>query len=729
MKRHIIKMLFLISPFQILNAQPGCPAVSVSPANVSMCSGCTTLTAIVQGTVATTSYSVSSIPYAPFSFNTGTPILIGIDDLWSDTVSLPFCFDFYGNTYSKCIVGANGCLSFDLSNANNYNTWPIGDPIPTTNVPDLFNSIMAPWQDIDPTYMGSIYWELTGAAPCRQLIVSWDSLPYYGDPNSVMTGACTNPLWASQQIVLYETTNIIEINIRNKELCTGWNGGYAIEGIQNSTGTQAVAVPGRNYPALWTATNDSWRFTPTGAPQYTLTWYDGATPIGNNLSVIVCPSVTTTYTAQLVNNTCSGPVTVTDQATVTISPSFTLTTSSTPASCGGSDGTATVTITGGGTPPFIYLWSTVPVQATQTATGLSSGTYTVSVTDQNNCTVTATVNVASTNSVTASALVTGQNPICPGQSTTLTANMNGGTAPFNFLWSPASSLSSSSSQTVTATPAATTVYTVIITDVNGCTSSASCTVNISTPPAVTASGDVTVCPGETTILTGFGADIYTWSPPAGLNTTTGNTVSANPQVTTSYQVIGQDATTGCTDTASVTVNTSPAPIANFSITNSPQVYTLPVIFGNSSTGATSYLWLFGDASTDFQQDAVHQYNAAAVWPVCLIAYNAIGCVDTTCKDVILTDVLGDIFLPNVFSPNGDHVNDLFTPVGFAINTFEINIYNRWGETVYTSADYASGWDGSFKGTESPMGVYVYSVKVAFTNGDKKNLAGHVTLIR
>ncbi|MBI4930314.1 MAG: hypothetical protein HY841_06095, partial [Bacteroidetes bacterium] len=63
--------------------QSACPSVSVTPGNVSICSGCTTLTATVQGSVATTSYSVASTAYTPFSYNTGTPVLVNIDDQWS----------------------------------------------------------------------------------------------------------------------------------------------------------------------------------------------------------------------------------------------------------------------------------------------------------------------------------------------------------------------------------------------------------------------------------------------------------------------------------------------------------------------------------------------------------------------------------------------------------------------------------------------------------------------
>src|SRR5688572_16144042 len=103
--KNIITLLLLIFSFQILNAQPGCPNVSITPSNLNICGGCTTLTATIQGTVTTTSYSVDSIPYTPFSFNTGTPVLIGIDDRWSDVINLPFCFDFFGNTYTQCVVG------------------------------------------------------------------------------------------------------------------------------------------------------------------------------------------------------------------------------------------------------------------------------------------------------------------------------------------------------------------------------------------------------------------------------------------------------------------------------------------------------------------------------------------------------------------------------------------------------------------------------------------------
>src|SRR5436190_1029071 len=80
------------------------------------------------------------------------------------------------------------------------------------------NSIMGPYQDIDPTFQGLIDWRVTGAFPCRTFNISFYQIPYYGDPNSVYTGAGCGPFFATSQIILYETTNVIEIYIANKNV-------------------------------------------------------------------------------------------------------------------------------------------------------------------------------------------------------------------------------------------------------------------------------------------------------------------------------------------------------------------------------------------------------------------------------------------------------------------------------------------------------------------------------
>src|SRR5204863_7121906 len=111
--------------------------------------------------------------------------------------NLPFCFQFFGNTYTQCIIGANGCIGFNVANAGGYNTWPIGAPIPSATPADMLNTIMGPWHDIDPSVGGSQHYQLQGTAPCRRLVVSWYHI-------TMFFGVCNSSL-ATQQIVLYET--------------------------------------------------------------------------------------------------------------------------------------------------------------------------------------------------------------------------------------------------------------------------------------------------------------------------------------------------------------------------------------------------------------------------------------------------------------------------------------------------------------------------------------------
>lgn len=314
-------LLLCITLFsQVTFAQSSsCPNLTVGP-NASLCSGCTSISATLQGTKATTSYSVSSVAYSPFPYSSGTSVLLGIDDTWSSAITLPFCFEFYGTSYTQLLIGSNGIITFDLADAGGYCPWPLsaGTTIPTTTLPT--NSIMGIYEDVDPTNMGAIYHQVVGTAPCRAFVVSFDQVPYYGDPNSVSPGSCSGALFGTYQIVLYETTNNIDINIGNKESCSGWNGGLAIQGIQNAAGNAAVAVAGRNN-TVFSASNDAYRFTPTGAPQYTFNWYaPGNVSIGTTPTISVCPTTTTTYTATIVNNTCNGPITFSSPVTVTVTP-------------------------------------------------------------------------------------------------------------------------------------------------------------------------------------------------------------------------------------------------------------------------------------------------------------------------------------------------------------------------------------------------------------------------
>jgi gliding motility-associated-like protein len=386
--KKIASLLFLLVFATSLKAQTtNCPAVFAGP-DVSFCgsTGCDTLNATVQGTVSTSSYGVGAIPYNPYPFNGSNQILINIDDIWSAVIPMPFCFEYFGQTYNSIVIGSNAIVTFDLAQANQYCQWPISAGIPSNSNP--VNSIMAPFHDIDPSVGGfaSINWEVYGTAPCREFVISWDTVPMF---------SCNNMI-ASSQLVLHESTNVIDVFLKTKPLCAGWNAGAAILGIQDQTGTNAYVVPGYNYPAQWTAQNEGWRFSPTGTPNYTFGWYDLAgNLLSNSQSYYVCPTSTTSYVAVVNNSSCAGPIVVSDTVTIGISPSsLVLASTSTPAICNGSNGTATTNPTGTG--PFTYSWQPGG-QTTQSISGIPPGAYYVYVTDGGGCTEIDTVYVTNTN--------------------------------------------------------------------------------------------------------------------------------------------------------------------------------------------------------------------------------------------------------------------------------------------------------------------------------------------
>lgn len=89
----------------------------------------------------------------------------------------------------------------------------------------------------------------------------------------------------------------------------------------------------------------------------------------------------------------------------------------------------------------------------------------------------------------------------------------------------------------------------------------------------------------------------------------------------------------------------------------------------------------------------------------------------------------DVFMPNVFTPNGDNKNDVFLPYSNYMQSVTMRIFNQWGQEVFFSTELNKGWDGTFKGTEQPVGVYIYVVTVVMQNGNKVNKKGSLNLIR
>ncbi len=273
----------------------------------------------------TTSYIVEPIAYNPPRSFSGlaNPVSVNVDDVWSPVVNLPFNFCFYGNTYSQCVIGSNGILSFNTGLAGTSSGYLFNSNIPVSGNSVLReNSIFGVFHDINPGVgtLKEVGWELiTLPTGCRALVASWSNVPMFDENAILYTG----------MMVLYENSNIIEVYIKEKNIdnfgAGTWNDGNAIVGIQNSTGTIASVAPGRNgLDPNWTSTNEAWRFVPNGTSIASIKWYEGAGVagpiVGTTPTINVCPTATTVYTAEITYTLCNGTtLKVNDQTTVTVS--------------------------------------------------------------------------------------------------------------------------------------------------------------------------------------------------------------------------------------------------------------------------------------------------------------------------------------------------------------------------------------------------------------------------
>jgi len=227
----------------------------------------------------------------------------------------------------------------------------------------------------------------------------------------------------------------------------------------------------------------------------------------------------------------------------------------------------------GGTGPYTYSWApasnlsstTVARPVVNSFAGLPV-TYTVTVTDANGCVGTDQVVVTPVNAVLSDA---GPDvALCRGFSTPIggAPSASGGTPPYTYAWSPAAGLSSTTVPNPIATPASTTVYTLTVTDVNGCSMSEAATITVNASITVDAGVSRNVCMGVPATIGGTPTAsggrppfTYAWTPAAGLSSTTISNPVATVAVPTIYQVVVTDAL-GCRDSSTVTLTPVPPPI-------------------------------------------------------------------------------------------------------------------------------------------------------------------------
>ncbi len=298
---------------------------------------------------------------------------------------------------------------------------------------------------------------------------------------------------------------------------------------------------------------------------------------------------------------------------------------------------------------------------------------------------------------------TANGPVCSGTGLVLSA-----TGGVQYSWTGPNNYSATGPTVIIGAVGASQAgkYYVSVTDALGCSALDSTLVAvIQSPEAVLEFDDTTVCRGTPITLRSSGGATYTWTPSEGLSSGKIANPVALPLVTTRYQVvIGEGA---CFDTGYVNVAVLEAPTADAGpdrILIEGQSVTL---LGQTGGGAGAHSW---EPPVFMNDPALLQptVNPPADFIYVLQATSNNGC--GTDRDTVFVKVYPNIKIPNVFTPNGDGVNDTWQIEALeAYPTFELLLFNRYGQLIFTSKSAARPWDGKVAGRPVPTGTYYFTL--------------------
>lgn len=322
------------------------------------------------------------------------------------------------------------------------------------------------------------------------------------------------------------------------------------------------------------------------------------------------------------------------------------------------------------------------------------------------------------------------NRICEGESVMLSAGVDRGNG--SFIWTPSLGLDDPTSSNPMASPITTTTYQVTVSE-GGCEDVAEVEVVVNPLP----SGDYFATKEESceeltvSFLENFQhANSYIWQfgdESAISNEPNPTHVYPNPGTyPVSLTVVGVG---GCSIKVKQNpIIVSPRAMADFLTEPSiPAEIPLPnaaVQFSNLSTNGVSFFWDFGDGNVSTDENPLHNYQESGSYTVTLTVLDEQGCpAQIEYQPIVVIDP--SLFIPNVFSPNSDGVNDLFQVKYDGKEAVSVEIFDRWGRTVYTAVSHLQPWNGvTDKGNAAHEGVYYYVIKVG-----ERFFKGNLTLLR
>jgi gliding motility-associated-like protein len=606
----------------IVNAQTCFGAFAGADINLPCNTLCTPFTAQIPEIKSTEKYTVNSIPYTPYAFVTSAPLVqhpctggatTAQDDKYFASTSLPFNFCFYGTTYNYGVIGSNGVISFDLNDALKGNTYIMSNSIPFIGTgtqgtgacpspggtkyphPAIFGLYYDIWPVVGDPY--KIEQRVEGTSPCRRWVVSFNNVKLFDCPGVTTTF----------QMVMYESTNIVEVYVQDKPICNGGNA-KAIIGIQDlNAGPSTLSAPGRNLFQN-NISNEAWQFKPDGSSSLLdhveLVLNGGVIATGTLGSLTngyydvdfgnVCPPAgINQYVVRGVYKVCNdNPATfyfIEDTVEINrIAPFFTNGSTTNPLCKGLSTGQVVFNPIGT-TAPYDYSKDGgVTYVTNNTFTGLAAGTYNFKVRDVNGCVKDTAIIITEPTQLTASAITT--SATCPNNDGSIDITAGGGTPAYEY--SINNGVNYQASNQFVNLPIGN-YNNIRIRDANGCITPATAIIVLNDTMRLELGADSTICFGSSITLipqTNTLTDTFKWTPKASLNFDTVRTPIATPTDTTKYYLTAKWGL--CTRQDSITVKVLHKPVANAGKDTTVCYKTNATLFGSASnlSGTVNFAW-------------------------------------------------------------------------------------------------------------------------------------------
>lgn len=375
-----------------------------------------------------------------------------------------------------------------------------------------------------------------------------------------------------------------------------------------------------------------------------------------------------------------------------------------------------------------FSWSPVinmtnPATATPVVRPLQTTRYYVTLTESN-CINTDSVLVRVVNAVSLQAM--NDTTICQGDTIRLRVQSDG----LQFQWTPAAQIINPLAQNPLVVTQNSTLYQVTA-RIGGCTNTQSIRVIPVPYPQVNAGPDLTICYKATTVINGnTDGSNWAWQPVRLLNNASSLNPLANPDITTDYILTATD-NRGCPKPVSDTVRVNVEPAIRLQVTADTTV-----VVGQPlqllASGAASYQWSPQDylSSTVIAGPVARFTSETPGFRYKVVATSTAGCKDSALVLVRVFKSGPAVYVPTAFTPNNDGRNDLLFPIAAGMRSIRyFNIYNRWGQLVFSTQRNGHGWDGRINGQLQTTATYVWTVSAVDYNGNNYFQKGLSTLIR